>query len=226
MHDDSRWTSILVLSGLWACAVALGCTGDSEEIGATVGDTEGSGSGDGGASTGSGSDESGSATSTSGSTAEGTTGDEAGTSDTAQACWDQWAMPQAVVDATERPSSEGLRLEFEYANGTVTLTALSEETIVRSPDGPFNPDDFSGTWVELRDANDQVLYTRSEFQLIPESVEVHGPISNLFECPEVGSLRLRDYANDPAATHVVFFQEPIDGQMTFETVELLRFELP
>ena len=88
----------------------------------------------------------------------------------------------------------------------------------------------SGSWLELRDEDDRPLYTRGVYQLVPEFVEVPPPpggdFENIIECPTEGVLVVHDVPNDTRAAQVVLFQEPIDGELTFETVELLRLPLP
>jgi hypothetical protein len=151
-----------------------------------------------------------------------------GTSDTAeQACFDAWQDPMSAVVAIARPAAApAMRLHFEYEPGVVTLTEITEEEIVLPPDGPFDPDENSGSWVELRGADEAVLYTRLMHTLVPESVEVVGPLGQLPTCPEDGFIQITNVPNDPAMTQVVFFQEPIDGESTLQTIELMRFELP
>lgn len=221
--------------------LAAGCPAPSEEIGATLGDS-GSGPGDGGddGSTGDqgGSDSLGGTSQGSGSAGSGSDdtdpsdgGSEDGGSDTGDVlveCFDAWADPVAVVEAPSRPAPgvPGMRLRFTYAPGVVTLTEITDEQVVQPADGPFSPEENSGTWVELRDAADQEVYTRGVFELIPESMEVFGPMGNVVSCPEDGFLQVTNLPNDSSATQIVFFQEAIDGETTNETIELLRFDLP
>lgn len=235
---DCMTRRIPALSLLTFGALLLGCPAPSEEIGATLDDGAGSDTGgadegadDGTDSIGATSQASGEGGSASVGDAGGSSGSDAGSDgDTGseQACFDAWAEPMAIVEAPSRPDAgvPGMRLRFTYGTGVVTLTEITDEQIVRPPDGPFSPRENSGTWVELRDAADQEVYTRIEHQLVPESVEVTGPMSNLVSCPEDGFLQVTNLPNDPTATQVVFFQEAIDGETTLETIELLRFDLP
>ena len=65
--------------------------------------------------------------------------------------------------------------------------------------------------------------------MVPESVEVHhedGAFSNPMYCPEDGAIWLYGLPNDPSIVDVVFFSEPVDGEVTYETIELARFQLP
>lgn len=227
----SGWTVFAGRSALVALValVAVGC-------GPGVGDDE-PGSGSGGSAALDGSTSAGSSSMSHGEEGDGAEDDgavddttagssEEGGGTTDAACFESWTDPVAIVEATTRPArSPGMRLNFDYTPGVVTLTDIIEEQVVLPSDGPFDPDEVAGSWAELRDANDEVVYTQLAFQLIPESVEVAGA-GQAIVCPDRGGLNLSNMSNDPAATQVVFFQEALDGELTSETIELLRFDLP
>ena len=209
---------------------ACGPASDGGEGGGATGDASGSGvggsdSGDDGMTGGDPGSASGSGSGSGPGSASVDTSPDATGED---ACWAAWVEPVASVTAPSRPdpaTSPGMTLDFDYELGSVVLTSILEEQIVQPSEGPFSPKDTAGTWAELRDASDAILYTQAVFTLVPEAIEAAGagwaPM-----CPETGSLRLHNFANDPAATEIVFFQEAIDGTMTSVTIELLRFTLP
>lgn len=152
-------------------------------------------------------------------------------------CWDGWDPVLARTTAATRPdaTSPAMRLELRYAEtaegrGEIVLESITGETVVGAEDGPFMVGTHSGAWVELRDAGGATLYTRGVFELIPESLEAVGPDGGFVRvetCPEPGTIRLDNFENDPSATHLVLFGEPLDGVSTSEaSQELARFTLP
>ena len=153
-------------------------------------------------------------------------------------CWDGWDPVLARTTATTRPdpaTSPAMRLELRYGEtaegrGEIVLESITGETIVGTEDGPFMVGTHSGSWIELRDASDATLYTRGVFELIPESLEAPGPdggFTRVATCPEPGTIRLTNFANDAGATQLVLFGEPLDGMTTSEASrELARFTLP
>lgn len=153
-------------------------------------------------------------------------------------CWDGWDPVLARTTATTRPdpaTSPAMRLELRYGEtaegrGEIVLENIAGETVVGTEDGPFMVGTHSGSWIELRDASDATVYTRGIFELVPESVEAPGPDGGFVRadtCPEPGTIRLNNFENDAAATHLVLFGEPLDGTTTSEaSQELARFTLP
>jgi hypothetical protein len=154
----------------------------------------------------------------------------------ADSCWEAWKAPEAKVTVAQRPPNPGMIVRFWYeispqGKGTITLDQLVGHNVVRTSDGPFSPGTHSGSWAELRDASDQVLFTQVKHKLVPESVEIPPPpgdggFSNVWSCPTEGGFQLDNLPNTPEGTQIVLFSEPIDGQMTHKTVELARFQLP
>jgi hypothetical protein len=152
-------------------------------------------------------------------------------------CWDAWASPTARVTAPTRPAvatSPALRLTFTYGTvggrAEIVLGQAAMSSVTRPSDGPFSPGANAGSWVELRDASNATLYTRQVFELIPESLEGPGPDGGFVRvavCPMDSSIIVDNVPNAAAATHVVFFSDPIDG-MPFgaPTREIARFALP
>lgn len=195
-------------------ALSLGCVSPSKQIGATS-----SAAAEGGSAGTTAADGTGDTTER---------GDDAGASTGDDACFAMWAEPIAEVTAPGRPDAAvpGMRLGFTYVVGRITLAQIDEEPIVQPSDGPFSVDTHSGAWAELRDAADATLYTRGVFELVPETVEVQGPLGQLPSCPEQGSLQLANFPNLADATTVVLFQGAIDGDPSGPTIELVRFALP
>lgn len=158
--------------------------------------------------------------------------------DPATTCFEAWADPIGTTTARTRPDRDdfgamSLQLSYSVSDdfvATVVLDKITGRSAARPSDGPFSVGDNSGSWLELRDEDDAPLYTRGVYQLVPEYFEVPPPpggdFENVVECPTEGALVVHDVPNDERATHVVLFQEPIDGELTFETVELLRVPLP
>lgn len=149
-------------------------------------------------------------------------------------CAAQWAHPRLTVEAAARPASPGLELIFRYGlenqQGYITLTQAREATVVRPSDGPFSVEANAGHWAELRDAQNQTLYTRGVFQLIVESLEAppagDAGFVRIDQCPDFGEIRLDNLPNLAGATEVVLFQDAIDGAFGGPTVEVARFTLP
>jgi hypothetical protein len=153
-------------------------------------------------------------------------------------CFEAWACPVILSSAPARPdpaeySALRFRLSYEASDSEarLELVGITGAHVAQSSDGPFSPDTHSGSWAELRDDDDRILYTRGFHELVPESREVPpdeegGSPTNIIACPEQGELLLTAFANLESATELVLFQEPIDGERTFETVELARFHLP
>ncbi len=150
-------------------------------------------------------------------------------------CFSAWQNVQSIVTATDTPSdANGLRFELTYRlnesnQAEIELENIAAEAVVQDSDGPFSTETHSGHWAELRDDQNQTLYTRQVFQLIPESVEVFpGPdsgFSNVTQCPEDGVIRLQNMDNIASATQLVLFQDEIDGK-DGPTIEFARFYLP
>jgi hypothetical protein len=154
---------------------------------------------------------------------------------TQESCFDAWADPSVIVSAPARPSpaSPAMRLEVSYGveagGGRLDLDDIRPSQIVGHGDGPFDASANSGSWVELRDAAEQVLYTRGVWQLVPELVEAVGDDGKFMigvSCPGEGRVLLTDFPNLTSARWLVFFQEALDGKMTNQTIELARFALP
>jgi hypothetical protein len=149
-------------------------------------------------------------------------------------CAEAWANPRLTTTETTRPATPALGLTFDYGltgGAHITLTEVAEGQVVQPSDGPFSVQTHAGAWVELQDAGGVTRYTRGVFELIGESLEVppgpgDGGFSRVERCPDVGSIRLSNLPNDPAATQVVLFQEALDGQSGGPTIELARFALP
>jgi hypothetical protein len=153
-------------------------------------------------------------------------------------CFEAWACPLLLSSAPARPdptANPGLRFELSYeasdAEAQIELVEIHGAQVVRPSDGPFSPGTHSGAWAELRDANGTILYTRGFHELISEWREVPpdedgGSPSQVLICPRGGALLLSGFPNPQQATELVLFQEPIDGERTYETVEFARFRLP
>lgn len=149
-------------------------------------------------------------------------------------CAEAWATPRQITTAAARPATPAMGLSFDYGlmgGAHITLTEVTEGRVVQPADGPFSVQTHAGAWVELQDAAGVTRYTRGVFELIGESLEVPPPpgdggFSRVDRCPDVGSIRLSNLPNDPAATQVVLFQEALDGRSGGPTIELARFALP
>lgn len=150
-------------------------------------------------------------------------------------CADLWSDPIAVIDANvvrPDPGYSGMNISLTYAiegdSAVVTLEGLSGRSGV-SPGFAGDIYAYSGKFAQLRDANDAVLYTQSEYYLIQESAEVPGTtgFSNVEFCPDDGYILLMDYPNAAAAEWVVLIQERIDGRMENGPLqEIVRIPLP
>jgi hypothetical protein len=122
---------------------------------------------------------------------------------------------------TATPGDRGARLE---------LTKVVDLGAKRLPpsDPHFDPTSRSGTWVRLEDRSGTPLFT-TQAPLIEESLEVPpgGDVgfTRILRCPGPTGISLL-VPNLPEATTLVLFEEPIDGKLTFRTVELARVALP
>src|SRR5688572_7317369 len=119
-------------------------------------------------------------------------------------CFDAWADPSIAVSAPARPSaaSPAMRLGVAYKTESdgarLDLDDIRASQIVGHGDGPFDASANSGSWVELRDAADRVLYTRGMWQLVPELVEAVGEDGSFMigvSCPGDGRVVLTDFPN-------------------------------
>jgi len=76
-----------------------------------------------------------------------------------------------------KPSRKTLRLTFRVAKGEVQLVSQERLEMICPPSIGERPQagQHSGFWMELRDANDRVLFHRLLHSPLGNSVEVHSP---------------------------------------------------
>ncbi len=148
-------------------------------------------------------------------------------------CVEAWQDVRASVTAPQRPGDVALTLDVSYSQvGSrieLVLDSVRGAAVAQDSDGPFASSTHSGSWADLRDADDNVLYQRNVYMLFPEALEVpteDGGFEQVPQCPGSSSVRLSNVPNLPAATQLVLFNEVIDGQPGGPTVEIARFELP
>ena len=139
-----------------------------------------------------------------------------------------------------KPSRRTLRLTFRAADGKVQLVSAQRVEMICPPAVGERPKAgyHSGFWMELRDANDRVLFHRLLHSPLGDSVEVHSPDGqirrefgapreNIFEVlvPDDGtaqSIALMGESLDPAGLH----EKARDGKAEGGSRELARFDLP
>jgi hypothetical protein len=153
--------------------------------------------------------------------------------DTASTCVEAWQDVRASVTAPPRPSDVALTFDISYAQvGSsieLVLDGVRGTGVAQSTDGPFSTETHSGSWAELRDADDNVLYQRTVYMLFPEALEApteDGGFEQLPQCPDDSSVRLSNFPNLAGATQLVLFNEVVDGEPGGPTVEIARFDLP
>ena len=121
-----------------------------------------------------------------------------------------------------------LRLTFRYDGAHVTLAQqeridmLSPQSAVAAPIAGKH----SGFWVELRDAQGEVLFYRVLHNPIPFAVAVHSPnrvITTIAGAPGKGQFEVL-LPDLPGATTIVFFGSPLDIDRALEPAqEMGRF---
>jgi hypothetical protein len=107
-------------------------------------------------------------------------------------------------ESPSRPSRRTLRLTFRVASGEVQLLSKERLEMICPPSIGDRPQAgrHSGFWMELRDANERVLFHRLLHSPLANSVEVHSPdgkirrefgepVENIFEVlvPDVEGAR-------------------------------------
>lgn len=148
-------------------------------------------------------------------------------------CVEAWQDVRASVTAPPRPGDVALTFDISYSQvGSsieLVLDGVRGTGVAQDSDGPFASSTHSGSWADLRDADDNVLYQRNVYMLFPEALEApteDGGFEQVPQCPADSSVRLSSFPNLPAATQLVLFNEVIDGQPGGPTVEIARFDLP
>jgi hypothetical protein len=76
-----------------------------------------------------------------------------------------------------RPSRKSLRLTFRVTDGVVRLVSHERLDMICPPSVGERPEagEHAGFWMELRDADDRVLFHRLVHSPLGDSVEVHSP---------------------------------------------------
>lgn len=141
----------------------------------------------------------------------------------------------------ERPSRRTLRLTFRVANGEVQLLSRERLEMICPPSigEPPQAGRHSGFWMELRDANERVLFHRLLHSPLANSVEVHSPdgriyrefgapVENIFEVlvPDVEGARtiaMMGESLDPPSPKEAMTQESRGEEAGSR--ELVRFDL-
>ncbi len=127
-----------------------------------------------------------------------------------------------------------LRLTFRIAEGEVRLISFERLDMICPPSVGERPEagKHGGFWIELRDANNRVLFHRLLHSPLTNSVEVHSPDGKIRR--EFGDVKesifevlLPDYAD---AKSITLMGESLDLVKARKSVggsrELARFDMP
>ena len=139
-----------------------------------------------------------------------------------------------------KPSRKTLRLTFRAADGKVQLLSTERVEMICPPAVGERPEAgrHSGFWMELRDANDRVLFHRELDFPLGDSVEVHSPegqIRRVFGAPRENVFEVL-VPDDGGARSIALMGESLDPAELQEksradrteggSRELVRFDLP
>jgi hypothetical protein len=134
-----------------------------------------------------------------------------------------------------RPIRKSLRLTFRVAGGEVQLVSYERLDMICPPSVVERPEmgKHGGFWLELRDANDQVLFHRILDNPLGASVEVHSPdgkIERIFGDVKENVFEVL-LPDDHNAQTVALIGESLDSaalrkRKRRESRELARFDLP
>lgn len=140
--------------------------------------------------------------------------------------------PEAL-DASQ--SRRSLRLTFRVADGKVRLMSYERLDMICPPSVGEHPEaeKYGGFWMELRDANDQVLFHRPLHYPLGNSVEVHSPSGKIRR--EFGDVKESIFEvllpDNARARFITLMGEYLDPAKAREkraggSTELARFDVP
>lgn len=132
-------------------------------------------------------------------------------------------------------SRKSLRLSFRVADGEVRLVSYERLDMICPPSVGERPEAgvHGGFWMELRDANDRVLFHRLLHSPLGDSVEVHSPDGKIRR--EFGDVKESIFEvllpDDANAKSIVLMGESLDPAKARKkrkggSSELARFDVP
>ncbi|MFF8370404.1 hypothetical protein ACF05W_16350 [Streptomyces lydicus] len=126
-------------------------------------------------------------------------------------------------------SEATVRFSLEYEGSQVRLVAEERLTTVVPPSDEIDDEPHMGFWYELRDAEDQVLYSKMMYNPIALDDEVFDPESGApspVPVEEVAGSFWLLAPDDAQARQLVLHSSPIDREARWDpAVELARFDL-
>lgn len=134
-----------------------------------------------------------------------------------------------------RYSRKSIRLTFRFANGEVRLVSYERLRMICPPSVGERPEvgRHGGFWMELRDAEDDVLFHRVLQSPLGDSVEVHSPDGRITR--EFGDVQDRLFEvllpDEARAKYIVLMGESLESAETRKeraagSSELARFDVP
>lgn len=128
-----------------------------------------------------------------------------------------------------------LRLTFRVADGEVRLVSYERLDMICPPSVGERPEagKHGGFWMELRDANDRVLFHRLLHSPLGDSVAVHSPEGKIRR--EFGDIKESTFEvllpDDASAKSITLMGESLDPAMARKrrergSGELARFDVP
>lgn len=144
--------------------------------------------------------------------------------------WQDDSDRQSPPAPPQQPSRQALRLMFRFDENTVELTAAQPlRKLVTQLPGP-SPEEgrHQGEWLQLRDSDDRVLYTRVLNDPLGTRVEVHDPDTGpyLVTGPRGrGTFDVLVPDLPTATTAVLYASPPVEGRGLRPAVAVARFDL-
>lgn len=134
-----------------------------------------------------------------------------------------------------RQFRKSLRLTFRVADGEIQLVSYERLDMICPPSIGERPEaeKHSGFWVELRDANDNVLFHRILNNPLGDSVEVHSPDGKIRR--EFGDVKESSFEvllpDEASAKYITLMGEYLDRakprkKRAVGSSELARFDVP
>ncbi len=145
-----------------------------------------------------------------------------GKPDGAGACW--LDRPTAILPlpgAVTKPSSPGIRVTFRLENHRLVVVGMREDGVapawISRDTQIFEEGKTSGFWIEVREKSGALLFQRNAHDPLGKRIEVPGGpgpdsgFQNLEQCPKEGTEFFLSIPNDPGATEIRLYSDPLSG---------------
>jgi len=126
---------------------------------------------------------------------------------------------QSLPVEVQRPTSPGIRVVFRLEEHKIIVRSMREvgvaPTWISKDTQIFEEGKTSGFWIELRSSEGKLLFQRGAFDPLGTRLEAPaGPDAGFLNtqvCPKSGTEFFLEVPNDPAATEMRLYSDPLSG---------------